>query len=67
MSSALMRIYVMTWQTTTSLLPWQERGVEKVKRSRVAALFMDPGTGKTRTAIELAWLRRDQISKVAWF
>ena len=57
----------MTWQTTTSLLPWQERGVEKVKRSRVAALFMDPGTGKTRTAIELAWLRRDQIIKVVWF
>lgn len=57
----------MTWQTTTSLLPWQGRGVEKVKRSRVAALFMDPGTGKTRTAIELAWLRRDQIDKVVWF
>lgn len=57
----------MTWQTTTSLLPWQATGVEKVRRSRVGALFMDPGTGKTRTAIELAWLRRDQIGKVIWF
>lgn len=57
----------MTWQTTTSLFPWQQRGVDKVKRSRVGALFMDPGTGKTRTAIELAHLRREQISRVVWF
>lgn len=57
----------MTWQTTTSLLPWQERGVEKIRRSRVGALFMDPGTGKTRTAIQLAWLRQNQIGNVVWF
>lgn len=56
-----------TWTTTTDLLPWQQRGVEKIRRSRVGGLFMDMGTGKTRTAIELCEHRQNRISKAVWF
>ncbi len=57
----------MIWRTTTSLYTHQQAAVDKVLPSRVAALFMEQGTGKTRTAIQLAWLRRQKISRVVWF
>jgi len=45
----------------------QRDAVAKVLPSRVGALFMDMGTGKTRTSIELANLRAGKIDKVVWF
>ena len=57
----------MNWQTTTSLLPHQQPAVDKLIRSRVAGLFMDMGTGKTRTAIEFARLRQAKIDRLIWY
>ena len=34
--------------------------------SRVGALFMEMGTGKSRTAVELAKLRAGKINRVVW-
>ncbi|MCT7794652.1 MAG: DEAD/DEAH box helicase family protein [Lactobacillus crispatus] len=31
----------------------QKKAIEKLEKLRVGALFMEPGTGKTRTAVEL--------------
>jgi len=53
--------------TTTSLMAHQRDAVAKVLPSRVGALFMDMGTGKTRTSIELAALRHTKVDKVVWF
>lgn len=36
-----------------NLLPQQDAAIEKLHRLKVGALFMEPGTGKTRTAYEL--------------
>lgn len=38
---------------TTALLNDQQLAINKLNRLKVGALFMEPGTGKTRTAIEL--------------
>lgn len=38
---------------TTVLSVDQRKAVEKLEKLRVGALFMEPGTGKTRTALEL--------------
>lgn len=35
--------------------------------SRIGALFMEMGTGKTRTAIEMICRRQERISNVVWF
>jgi SNF2 family DNA or RNA helicase len=51
----------------TPLLPHQQEAVVKLLPSRVGALFMEMGTGKSRTAIELVRLRQHKISKVIWF
>ena len=51
----------------TNLFRWQQAAVDKLIRSRIAALLMDPGTGKTRTAIEFVHLRRRRIDHVVWF
>jgi len=51
----------------TELMPWQEAAVEKLKPTRVGGLFMEMGTGKTRTAIELIKKRLHKIDKVVWF
>ena len=53
--------------TTTNLMGHQRDAVAKVLPSRVGALFMDMGTGKTRTSIELAALRHTKVDKVVWF
>lgn len=51
----------------TTLYEHQQRAVDKLIRSRVGALFMDMGTGKTRTAIQFAYLRQKRIRNVVWF
>ncbi len=51
----------------TELLPHQVDAVCKIRVSRVGALFMEMGTGKSRVSIELAKEREEKISKVVWF
>lgn len=53
-------------QTMTTLLHHQVPAVEKMLPTRIGALFMDMGTGKTRCAIELVARRQTRISKVIW-
>lgn len=51
----------------TELLPHQQNAVDKMLRSRVGALFMEMGTGKTRCALELVARRANKISNVVYF
>lgn len=57
----------MTFETRTDLTPWQQAAVEKLKPTRVGGLFMEMGTGKTRTAIEIVRQRAKKIDRVVWF
>ena len=57
----------MNFATKTELLPHQTEAVVKLLPSRVGGLFMDMGTGKSRTAIELARIRQAKIDRVIWF
>lgn len=57
----------MSFATTTDLLPHQEAAVAKLLPSRVGALFMDMGTGKSRTLIELAKIRTEKYDRLIWF
>jgi len=41
-------------QLKTKLYEHQKKAVEKLQRIKVGALYMEMGTGKTRTALELA-------------
>lgn len=52
----------------TELLPHQKTGVQKLKKVKVCALFMEMGTGKTRTMLELIKLRLDKnkVNHVLW-
>lgn len=50
-------------RTYTDLLPYQKDAVEKLCKIKVGALYMEMGTGKTRTALELI-LRRLNAGKV---
>lgn len=52
--------------TKTALYPHQNRAFLKLKPLKVGAMFMEMGTGKTRTAIELVKSRDEKISKVIW-
>lgn len=51
----------------TSLLPHQIPAVNTVLPTRIGALFMDMGTGKSRTAIELTHRRQGRIDHIVWF
>ena len=53
--------------TKTSPMSHQLAAVEKVSPSRVAGLFMEMGTGKSLTAIELTRRRAAKIDKAVWF
>ena len=53
--------------TVTELMTHQREAVDKLMKVRVGALFMEEGTGRTRTAIELVKRRADVISNVVWF
>ena len=54
--------------TFTTMLPYQEQAVEKLGRLKIGALYMEMGTGKTRTALELIRIRLDagKIDRVLW-
>lgn len=53
---------------TTNLYEHQKTAVEKLRKLKVGALFMEQGTGKTRTALELISIRRDsgKASHTIW-
>lgn len=51
----------------SSLYVHQLDAVNKVLPLSIGALFMEMGTGKTRTAIELVCKRQQRISNVIWF
>ncbi len=52
----------------TELLPHQVAAVEKLQHIKVGALYMEMGTGKTRTALELAALRYNagKVNHILW-
>lgn len=52
----------------TELLEYQEQAVKKLNKIKVGALFMEQGTGKTITALELIRLRLEagKINRVIW-
>ncbi len=54
-------------QTTTDLLPHQTLAVAKLLPTRIGALFMDMGTGKSRTTLELARIRQQKWDRLFWF
>lgn len=54
------------WVTTTALLPHQEAAVAKLLPTRAGALFMDMGTGKSRTLLELARIRQGKYDRLIW-
>jgi SNF2 family DNA or RNA helicase len=60
-------ISTAAWVTRTPLMKHQDSAVVKLFPYKIGALFMEMGTGKTRTAIELATLRQEKIDKVVWF
>lgn len=55
-------------QLKTSLLPHQQVGVDKLLPLKIGALYMDMGTGKTRTALEIIQIRfaSGKLSRVVW-
>lgn len=58
---------IATFSARTPLLSQQVDAVTKLLPAKVGALFMEMGTGKSRTAIELVRLRQSKISNVIWF
>ena len=55
-------------QFKTELLDHQRKAVDKLKKLKVGALFMEMGTGKTRTTLELINIRlnKERINHVIW-
>lgn len=53
---------------TTNLFPYQQEAVKKLLPLRIGALYMEMGTGKTRTALEIISKREaaGKLSKVLW-
>lgn len=56
-----------SFETTTKLMIHQSDAVTWLMPSRLNAILMEPGTGKSRVGIELAKLRHEKIDKVIWF
>jgi SNF2 family DNA or RNA helicase len=48
-------------------MPQQEAAMDKMIPTRIGALFMEMGTGKSLTAIALAKHREEKINRVVWF
>lgn len=44
----------------TNMFEHQEKAFNKIKKLKACALFMDMGTGKTRTMLEYIQLKLDQ-------
>lgn len=55
------------WTTTTSLMSHQRDAVAKLLPSRVGGLYMDMGTGKGLTLLELARIRQGKCDRLVWF
>lgn len=55
------------FSTKTDPMTHQLTAADKVSPSRVGALFMGMGTGKSRTAIELTRRRQKKIDHTVWF
>ena len=51
-------------QIMTSLFSDQKKAIEKLSKTKVGAIFMQPGTGKTRIAIELVKTTKSDL--VLW-
>jgi SNF2 family DNA or RNA helicase len=68
-SSTIKRLPPSAWKAKTVLLHHQSEATAKLLPSRIGALFMEMGTGKSRTAIELARIRqkKGKIDCVIWF
>lgn len=60
---------MMTYETKSKLFNHQKDAVAKMLPTRVGGLFMEMGTGKTRTTLELIKIRlaKNKINKVVWF
>lgn len=56
----------MIFATTTELMPQQVQAAAKLLPSRVGALFMEMGTGKSLTLIRLAELRQAKWDRFFW-
>lgn len=54
-------------QITTELLPHQTLAVAKLLPTRIGALFMEMGTGKSITTLELACIRQQKWDRLFWF
>lgn len=52
---------------TTDLMSHQQLAIAKLTGLRVGGLFMEMGTGKSRTLIQLAYDRRQHLDKVVYF
>lgn len=52
----------------TDLFEHQKKCVDKLRKIKIGALYMEQGTGKTRTALELINIRlkKGKISRVIW-
>lgn len=57
---------MITFTTTTDLMRHQPPAVAKLLPSRVGAMLMDMGTGKSRCLIELARLRAAKWDRLIW-
>lgn len=55
-------------QFLTGLMEHQKKAINKLQKIKVNALFMEQGTGKTRTALELINIRlnKERINHVVW-
>lgn len=52
----------------TKLYEYQSKAVDKLSKLKVGALYMEQGTGKTRTALEIIKTKMDKgkINVVLW-
>lgn len=55
-------------QVVTNLYEHQKRAVEKLVKIKVGALYMEMGTGKTRTALELIdkRIKKGKVNHILW-
>lgn len=58
----------MRMRLKTEAFDYEKKAIEKLRHMKVGALFMDMGTGKTRTALELIYLRyaAGKINHIIW-
>lgn len=59
---------MIKWNLITNLYEHQKECINKLSKLKIGALYMEMGTGKTRTALELIKLRLEQekVNKVLW-